>query len=84
MHPHWHTARALLCKLHAALLPSCMLPHQYLDQIYQSIYDLISWHSQFQWREFVMGISWMIILIGFKEVAARVKYARTPSTLLIA
>ena len=42
-------------------------------QVQQQIYDLIHWHSQFQWREFVMGMCWIVLLLSFKELGRRVK-----------
>ena len=49
----------------------CYMTWSRTDVIYQSIYNLIDWHSQFKWQEFVMGVSWLIILFGFKFLSQR-------------
>ena len=62
-------------------LPQISFPRH--DPVHEQLKDLLGpiWTPYFQWREFVMGLAWLILLFTMKEVGKRNKCA--PSDLML-
>ena len=56
-------------------LPSITFPRH--DPVHLQLGDLLgpAWRPYFQWREFVMGIVWVVMLLVMKEIGKRSKCA---------
>lgn len=56
-------------------LPQISFPRH--DPVHEQLKDLLgpTWTPYFQWREFVMGLCWLILLFTMKEVGKRNKCA---------
>ena len=61
-------------------LPQISFPRH--DPVHEQLKDLLgpTWTPYFQWREFVMGLAWLILLFTMKEVGKRNKCAHSPLT----
>ena len=59
-------------------LPQISFPRH--DPVHEQLKDLLgpTWTPYFQWREFVMGMAWLILLFTMKEVGKRNKCALPP------
>ena len=65
-------------------LPSITFPRR--DPVHLQLGDLLgpTWRPYFQWRELVMGVVWVVMLLIMKEIGKRSKCAsrRTPGGVL--
>lgn len=65
-------------------LPSITFPRR--DPVHLQLGDLLgpAWRPYFQWREFVMGVVWVITLLIMKEIGKRSKCAGCPNPTPVA
>ncbi len=62
-------------------LPQISFPRH--DPVHEQLKDLLgpTWTPYFQWREFVMGLAWLILLFTMKELGKRNKCTLWPPAL---